>query len=899
MNTHHRLARCPLQVSIEHVGIERSNGSHQLCHHLQAGEQGLIGGELVGVHVSSPETLLRQTHEPVGHVVHHKSLNQPSGARWLIRLIAFRHVPHERVQFRENPAVHLAALCHGHLRLLVCPAIHVGVHRQEAVGLLQLAEESSAHLLHALLVELQVVPGLRVGEHIPAQSVASILLNGGKGVNGIAQTLRHLLPVLVQNKSVGNHCLVSHTVLNHGGDGMECEEPSTRLVHALGNEVGGEERPLVYLFSVFKGIVLLCVGHGAAVEPHVDEVGLTPQRLTACAHQHDVVNVGTVQVDAVVVLLAHVAGHEAALLEGIGCHDAGNHGFLYLAIKLLHAAYAPLLARVAVAPDGQRRAPEATAAQVPVVQVLQPLAKASRARCLGLPLDGLVQLHHALLHRRGTDEPAVEGIVENRLVGAPAMGIVVHEFLYLERLSALLHLHAKHDVQVLGLGERLLVERGIARVVGILHEITRVLAIRLMVHEIGIELLVHVGGHEILAGEVDHGTRVALLVKDEQRGNASLLCHPGVVGTEGGSDVHDSRTVVGGHVIARDDAESLRRAVLHVVAHHLRRLHPGHQLTVVHAHEVAARVARHDFIVSLVLEISAQARLCHDGGHRLPSVGILRLHRYIGDFGTHAQGSVRGQRPGRGGPGKQHRLAMSAELRQGVDNLKLSSDGRILHVAVATGLVQLVRAETRAGSGTVGLNGVALIEKALLVELFQQPPQTLDVLVVVGNIRMVHVHPVAHLLAQRPPFVGVHHHVLAAALVIFVHRDGLADVLLGDSQFLLHAQFHRQSVGVPPRLAVHQVALHGLEPAERVLDGARQHMVDAGMSVGGWGSLEEHEGRTSLALLQTATEKVLPFPFCQHVLVHLAQVQPCSLRKVFCHCIILYKDVQRYKKSPT
>ena len=63
------------------------------------------------------------------------------------------------------------------------------------------------------------------------------------------------------------------------------------------------------------------------------------------------------QVNAVVVLLTHVTGHETLVLEGIARHDTGGHGLLYLLVEFSHAAYADFLLRLTVAPDGQGGTP--------------------------------------------------------------------------------------------------------------------------------------------------------------------------------------------------------------------------------------------------------------------------------------------------------------------------------------------------------------------------------------------------------------------------------------------------------------------------------------------------------------------------------------------------------------
>ena len=98
-----------------------------------------------------------------------------------------------------------------------------------------------------------------------------------------------------------------------------------------------------------------------------------------------------------------------------------------------------------------------------------------------------------------------------------------------------------------------------------------------------------------------------------------------------------------------------------------------------------------------------------------------------------------------------------------------------------------MRAKARTCSRGVGLYGEAFVEEPLLVDLAQQPPQRLDVAVVVGDVGVLHVDPVAHLAGQLLPFLRVLHHLAAAGGIIFVYADLLPDVLLGDTEGLLYA----------------------------------------------------------------------------------------------------------------
>ena len=602
-----------------------------------------------------------------------------------------------------------------------------------------------------------------------------------------------------------------------------------------------------------------------------------------------------------IILLAVIARHKALVAQRVALHDAGSHALLDFIVEFGDRADALFLARLGIAPDGQRRAPVARAAEVPVVEVFEPFAEATRARRFGFPENGLVEFHHALAQGGAADKPAVERVVEHGLVGAPAVRVVVHVLFDAECLSGAFHLDAEHDVEVFGLGCRFLVvlAAGIElRVVGILHVAALV---------IGVERLVHAGIGKrlgafreqiIFTREVHHGARLARGGNHEERGHFGGFRHLGIVGTECGRDVHDARTVFRGYVVAGNNAEGLFRQFAEAVARHgkaffrmslgilahvvggviihlLRRFHPRHELRVVHADKFCARPAAYDAVgqhlcagfvalhrgfCPLGLEIAAHEHFSHHRADGFGGVGVVRAHAYIFNIGSHAERGVGGQRPGRGGPGEEHRLSPARHLGLRVENVELRCGGRVLHVAVAARLVQLVRTKPRACGGRVRLNGVALIEQTFLVKLGQEPPKRFDVRVLVGDVRVFHVHPVTHLVAEVGPLFREHHHIFTAAGVVVLDRDSASDVFLRDAQFLFHSEFHGQAVRIPARLTVHLEALHRFVTAEHVLDGACHDVVDAGMPVGGGRSFEEYVGGAALAFGHAFMEKVRPVP---------------------------------------
>ena len=250
---------------------------------------------------------------------------------------------------------------------------------------------------------------MRVGDHVPAGSVGPVFGHGFERISGVAQAFGHLLAVFVQHQTIRDHVFEGHAIKYHHGDGVEGIKPAPRLVNPFGDEVGGVAEPEFVL--VFKRIMPLCVGHGTRVEPYVDQVEFAVQRFAVVGYQHDLVNVGAVQ----------VFGHFLGFAQN-------RIGFADFFLQLLDRTDALFLCPILAAPDGQRDAPVTRAGKVPVLQVFKPFAKTPFTRCSGFPVDGLVQFKHTLLHRRSLDEPTVERVIQHRAVGTPAVWIRVYVF---------------------------------------------------------------------------------------------------------------------------------------------------------------------------------------------------------------------------------------------------------------------------------------------------------------------------------------------------------------------------------------------------------------------------------------------------------------------------------------
>ena len=234
------------------------------------------------------------------------------------------------------------------------------------------------------------------------------------------------------------------------------------------------------------------------------------------------------------------------------------------------------------------------------------------------------------------------------------------------------------------------------------------------------------------------------------------------------------------------------------------------------------------------MEISGETSLGQDVDGLFTTIGIGSLDGNIVNLRSYTKGCIGRQSPRCCRPSENiYRSIQITQIIQIIlSDFELRRHRCVLHVPVAARLVELVAGETCSGSRRIRLDGVTLVKKVLLVELLEQPPKGFDIFVVVGDVGVFHIHPIAHPVAQVGPLAGVHHYVFAAFLVVLLNADALSDVFLRDAKLFFYAKFNGESVCVPTGFTFHLVALHRLEATESVLDAASQNMMDAWVAVG-------------------------------------------------------------------
>ncbi len=337
--------------------------------------------------------------------------------------------------------------------------------------------------------------------------------------------------------------------------------------------------------------------------------------------------------------------------------------------------------------------------------------------------------------------------------------------------------------------------------------------------------------------------------------------------------MHDTRTILRGHIVAGDNSEST-----------FTRIHPGYKLLVIHAGELGSlesgnHLERYELVALVVcvkseffgfrVKVCSHTCLGKHHGFGLACIGVVCAHHIIVDFRADTQSCIRRKSPWRGSPCQEVGLAPPFHAVGGSRDAELRCTGGILHIAVTSGLVELMGAQSGSGSRGIGLDGIAFIEIPFFVQLAEKPPHGLYIAVVVSDIRVIQVNPVAHHISEIRPFSGIFHHLAAAGVIIFVHRDFLTDILFGYAERFLHTELNRQAMGIPSGLTLYMKALHGLVAAHDIFYRARHHVVYARHTVGRGRALIENKRRGTFALLHALAEEILLAPSGEHLLVDI------------------------------
>ncbi len=166
-------------------------------------------------------------------------------------------------------------------------------------------------------------------------------------------------------------------------------------------------------------------------------------------------------------------------------------------------------------------------------------------------------------------------------------------------------------------------------------------------------------------------------------------------------------------------------------------------------------------------------------------------------------------------------------------------------------------------AGAIRHHLVALINQILVPDLPQGPPDRFDIVILIGDIGVVHIGPKTDPFRHLLPFTLIFPDRFFAFLDKGFHTKGLDLFLAIQTQPFFDFQFDRKPMGIPAGLAGDIVALHGPVAGDQVLDDPGQDMAGMGHAIGGGRTVIEGINGRSFPLLHGLAKDILLLPKLQ------------------------------------
>ena len=344
---------------------------------------------------------------------------------------------------------------------------------------------------------------------------------------------------------------------------------------------------------------------------------------------------------------------------------------------------------------------------------------------------------------------------------------------------------------------------------------------------------------------------LALVVDELHERHPVFTAHAVVVLAECRRRMDDARAVLGRHIVVADDEE---RLFAHIRGDKIveRLIPPVLELLALHRREDLT-VAPRAFKYAVHQRLGEVVDLAVD------------THLHIGHLGVHAEPEIRRQRPRCRRP--------CEEIRILIGSLELDDCRTLRDIFVP--LRHLVRGERRAAARAVRNDLVSLIKKSFFIDFAERPPHGLDVIVLVGDVGVLHIRPKTDDVGELLPHRLIRPDRFAAFLDERLDAVFFDLFLAVDADRLLDLELHGQPVRVPARLAQNLLALHRLIARQHVLDYARQHMPDVRAAVRRRRAVVKRERLCTLALIHRLLCNMIFAPKIHNGFLARGKIQIC------------------------
>ena len=212
-------------------------------------------------------------------------------------------------------------------------------------------------------------------------------------------------------------------------------------------------------------------------------------------------------------------------------------------------------------------------------------------------------------------------------------------------------------------------------------------------------------------------------------------------------------------------------------------------------------------------------------------------------------------------------------MRGSIATLRRELHEHRLLLDIAVALRHFVRGERRPAAGAVRHDLVALVKQPFVGDLPERPPHRLDILVVVGDVGVLHVRPITYAVGHDLPLVLIFPHGFLALLDERLDAVALDVLLAVHAELLFHLEFDGEPVGIPARLPADIEPLHGLVAGDDVLHDAGEDMPDVGLAVRGGRTVVEIESLAALVFLDALFKDLIFLPEFENSLFAFHEIE--------------------------
>ena len=169
---------------------------------------------------------------------------------------------------------------------------------------------------------------------------------------------------------------------------------------------------------------------------------------------------------------------------------------------------------------------------------------------------------------------------------------------------------------------------------------------------------------------------------------------------------------------------------------------------------------------------------------------------------------------------------------------------------------------------------MALVDEILIPHLLQSPPFGLDVVIVVSNVRILHVSPETYAVAHVLPLVLVCPNGFLTLLDEGLNAVSFDLGLAVDAQSLLDFKFNREAVCIPACLEDDCLALHCMISRDNVLNDSCLNMSDMRLAVSRRRAVIEGKSRSTVSLGRNALLiNVVFFPELENLFLSVYEIK--------------------------